>query len=189
MKPSSERHVVVGVTGSIAAYKSAELVRLLVKRGYEVSVVMTRAATQFVSELTFRTLSRRPVGLDMFPRVAEWVPDHIAFAERAAVLAIAPCTANMIAKMAHGMADDLLSGTALACTAPVVVAPAMNVMMWRNPALQANLRTLAERGARIVDCEEGDLACGYEGMGRMASPESVLAAIEECMKGRGKSKA
>jgi phosphopantothenoylcysteine decarboxylase/phosphopantothenate--cysteine ligase len=122
-------NVLLGVTGSIAAYKAAELVRLLQKRGCEVQVVMTRAATEFVSELTFRSLSRYPVHIEMFPHTEEWRPDHIALGEWPDVFAVAPCTANVIAKMAHGIADDLLSCTALGMQAPVVVAPAMNGLL------------------------------------------------------------
>lgn len=175
------KHVLLGVTGSIAAYKAAEVARLLMREGDDVSVIMTRSATHFVGELTFRTLTRRPVGVDMFPESVEWKPEHIAYAERADVLLIAPCTANVLAKLALGLADDLLSCTALACAAPVVLAPAMNVKMWDHPATQANVSTLRERGAVFVDVGSGDLACGYQGRGRMASPESVVAAVRSVL--------
>lgn len=177
----AQPRIVLGVTGSIAAYKAAELVRLMTKRGWDVSVVMTRAATQFVGELTFRTLSRKPVAVDMFAPAPTWQPEHIALADRADVLAIAPCTANVLAKLAHGIADDELTCTALACPAPLVLAPAMNVNMWNHPATQANLATLRARGAAVVEPGEGDLACGYEGKGRMAEPEQVLAAVARCL--------
>jgi phosphopantothenoylcysteine decarboxylase/phosphopantothenate--cysteine ligase len=169
--------VVLGVTGSIAAYKAAELVRLLVQAQLGVSVVMTRGATQFVSKLTFQTLSRRPVAVEMFEEPEEWVPGHISLAERAAVMVVAPCTANVIAKLAHGLADDMLTATALACPAPLLVAPAMNVRMWDHPATQANVATLRARGATILEVGTGDLACGYEGRGRMAEPAAIRDAI------------
>jgi len=171
------KEVVLGVTGSIAAYKAADVARLLMKRGVDVSVIMTEGATHFVGELTFRTLTRRPVGLDMFALKEEWKPEHISLAERADVFLLAPCTANVIAKLANGIADDLLTCTALACEAPLVVAPAMNEKMWEHPATQANVAVLRERGVAIVEVGSGDLACGYQGRGRMASPEEVVAAV------------
>jgi phosphopantothenoylcysteine decarboxylase/phosphopantothenate--cysteine ligase len=150
-------------------------------REWGVSVVMTQAATEFVTELTFRTLSQEPVGVAMFPESQEWLPEHISFADRADVMLVAPCTANVMAKIACGMADDLLSCTVLATEAPVVLAPAMNVKMWDNPATQANLCTLRERGVRIVDVGSGDLACGYQGRGRMAALDVILSTVESCL--------
>lgn len=173
--------ILLGVTGSIAAYKAAELVRLMKGRGWDVTVIMTRAATEFVGELTFRTLSQNPVYVEMFPKTSEWRPEHIALAEKADVLVLAPCTANVMAKLAHGLADDLLSCTALACAAPCVISPAMNEKMWDHPATQSNLRILRERGTRIVEVGTGDLACGYLGRGRMAALEAILAAVEESL--------
>jgi phosphopantothenoylcysteine decarboxylase/phosphopantothenate--cysteine ligase len=170
--------IVLGVTGSIAAYKAAELVRLIVGRKWEVSVVMTRAATRFVGELTFRTLSRRPVAVEMFAEQESWRPEHLSLAEWADVLVIAPCTANVMAKVAHGLADDLLSAVVLASKAPLVVAPAMNEGMWKAAATQENVRTLRARGVEIVDVGTGDLACGYLGRGRLADLDAILAAIE-----------
>ena len=166
--------ILLGVTGSIAAYKACELTRLFVKGGHDVHVIMTEAATRFVSPLTFRTLSRNPVALDMFDEPSEWAPGHISLAERADALVIAPCTANVVAKLAHGLADDMLTATALATRAPLVIAPAMNTGMWDNPATQANLATLASRGAIFVDADTGDLACGTSGKGRMADPQTVF---------------
>jgi len=166
--------ILLGVTGSIAAYKACELTRLFVTRGHEVHVIMTVAATRFVSPLTFRTLSRNPVPIDPFEDPDDWVPGHISLAERADVLVIAPCTANVIAKIAHGIADDLLTSTALATKAPLVIAPAMNTGMWDNPATQTNITTLTSRGATLVDAGTGDLACGTSGKGRMADPQDVL---------------
>ena len=168
--------VTVGVTGSIAAYKACELVRLFVKRGDDVRVVMTAAARQFVTPLTFQTLSRNPVGTDQFALPEEWRPEHIAFAEADAVV-VAPATANVIAKMAHGLADDLLTATLLATRAPVFVAPAMNDGMWANPATQANLATLRARGVKVIEPGTGPLACGTEGKGRFADPEEIFSAV------------
>jgi phosphopantothenoylcysteine synthetase/decarboxylase len=183
MTEKRQRHVVLGVTGSIAAYKAAELVRLFRKRGWGVSVIMTAAATEFVTPLTFQTLSREPVGLGLFDEKDSWHPEHLSYAERADVLVIAPCTANVIAKLAHGLADDLLTCTALATQAPVVVAPAMNHGMWRHPATRENVGTLKRRGVRIVDVETGELACGVTGQGRLASVEAVMAAVDQVLSG------
>ncbi len=171
-------HILLGITGSIAAYKAADLIRQMQKRGWEITVIMTRAATHFISPLTLQTLSRNRVYAEMFDPEAEWVPDHIALADRADLLLIAPCTANVMAKLAHGLADDLLTCTALACPAPLLIAPAMNDRMWDHPATQANRRLLEERGVRFVEPAAGDLACGREGRGRLADLEAILAAVE-----------
>ena len=168
--------VVVGVTGSIAAYKACELVRLLVKRGDEVHVVMTEHARAFVTPLTFQTLSRNPVECDMLASPQDWKPEHISLAAAADLVVVAPATANILAKMAHGIADDLLSSTLLATKAPVVVAPAMNDGMWENPATQANVSALVARGVRVVQPGTGELACGTSGTGRMAEPPEILSA-------------
>lgn len=189
MKPRKQsKSVVLGVTGSIAAYKAAELVRQMKTRGWDVSVIMTRAATEFVGELTFRTLSRNPVGVDMFDKSLEWMPDHISLADRADVLVIAPCTANVLAKLAHGIADDLLTATVLASDAPLVVAPAMNEKMWDHSATQDNVRTLKKRGVFVLDVAAGDLACGTQGKGRMADVSLIMKRIESCQRTRGKEK-
>ena len=178
----SNPHIVLGVTGSIAAYKAAELVRLMIKKDWDVAVIMTRAATRFVGELTFRTLSRQPVVVDMFQETEAWQPAHISLADLADVLVIAPCTANVMAKLAHGLADDALVATALACKAPLIIAPAMNEVMWNHPATRENLQILKSRQAVMVDVGQGDLACGVQGSGRMASLEAVLTAIEKALK-------
>lgn len=175
--------IVLGVTGSIAAYKAAELVRLMKTRGWEVFVVMTKSATEFVGELTFRTLSQQSVAIDMFLENESWRPGHISLADRADALVIAPCTANVMAKLAHGIADDMLTCTVLATRAPVVIAPAMNEKMWDHPATQENLKILQSRGVEMVDVGVGDLACGYQGRGRMADPADVLAAVERRLRG------
>jgi phosphopantothenoylcysteine decarboxylase/phosphopantothenate--cysteine ligase len=169
--------VLLGVTGSIAAYKAAELVRLFQKRGDDVKVVMTKGATEFVTELTFRTISQHPVYVEMFPRTDEWRPEHISLGEWPDVFVVAPCTANVIAKLANGIADDLLTCTALAMDAPMVVAPAMNDRMWQHPATQANIEVLKNRGVAIVSVGTGDLACGYQAKGRLADLGEVVEAV------------
>ena len=168
--------ITIGVTGSIAAYKACELVRLFVKRGDDVRVVMTAAAQRFVTPLTFQTLSRNPVGTDLFALPTDWKPEHIAFSEADAIV-VAPATANLIAKMAHGLADDLLSATLLATRAPVFIAPAMNDGMWKNPMTQANLASLRNSGITIIEPGTGSLACGTEGKGRFAEPEDICSAV------------
>lgn len=177
-KKDKPRHIVLGVTGSIAAYKAAELVRQFKTREWDVSVIMTLAATRFVKELTFLTLSQNPVLTDVFDKTESWRPTHISYAARADLLLIAPCTANVIAKLAHGIADDALTATALACTAPLMIAPAMNEKMWDHPATRANVETLQKRGAIVIDVAQGDLACGYQGRGRMAAVDVIFAAVE-----------
>lgn len=172
------RTVVLGVTGSIAAYKACELVRLFVKKGDDVHVIMTDHAKAFVTPLTFRTLSRNPVQNEMFADPLAWKPEHISLAESADVLVIAPATANILAKMAHGLADDLLSSVALAVRAPIVVAPAMNTGMYLNAATQANFQALKARGVAFVEMGDGDLACGTTGVGRMADPAAIVAAAD-----------
>ena len=169
--------IVLGVTGSIAAYKACEIVRGCVRRGWEVRVAMTPAAAQFVTPLTFQTLSRNPVGLDEFAPPAAWEPAHIGLAEWADVFVVAPCTANTFAKLAHGLACDLLSSSALATRAPRLLAPAMNTGMWDNAATQENIRLLRARGDTILEPGSGELACGTVGQGRMPEPEAVLDAI------------
>jgi phosphopantothenoylcysteine decarboxylase/phosphopantothenate--cysteine ligase len=174
--------VALGVSGGIAAYKAAELVRLLQDRGVRVQVVMTRAAQEFVRPLTFAALSGEKVITEMFagtegqPNLDSAI-EHIAVAEAIDALVIAPATANVIAKFAHGIADDFLSTLYLATTAPVVVAPAMNVNMWEHPAMQANLEVLRRRGAHVVEPGSGYLACGMTGAGRLAANERIVAAI------------
>lgn len=169
--------VLLGVTGSIAAYKACELVRLFVKSGeFEVNVLMTNSAAEFVTPLTFQTLSRNPVAINMFDEPAEWTPEHISLAERADIFIAAPCTANVLAKFCHGLADGILTSTALACRCPMLIAPAMNTGMLDNPATKNNMATLKSRGAIFVEAESGDLACGTEGRGRMAEPQAIFDA-------------
>jgi phosphopantothenoylcysteine decarboxylase len=160
--------IVLGVTGSIAAYKAAELASLLVKGGAEVHVVMTESATQFITPLTLQTLSRNAVVTSARDAQHGWKPGHIELADRANLLLIAPATANTIAELAHGMASHPLTEIALATLAPVLIAPAMNGKMWAHPATLANVATLKSRGVEFVDPAEGELACGYQGIGKLA---------------------
>ncbi|MFB6365087.1 bifunctional phosphopantothenoylcysteine decarboxylase/phosphopantothenate--cysteine ligase CoaBC [Paenibacillus elgii] len=170
--------VLLGVSGGIAAYKAAAVCSKLAQAGADVRVIMTESATQFVAPLTFQTLSRHDVIVDTFDEKDASVVSHIDLADRADVVVIAPATANVIGKIALGLADDMLSTTLLATTAPILVAPAMNVHMYAHPAVQANMQKLAERGVRFIEPGTGQLACGYVGKGRLAEPEEIVAAIE-----------
>jgi phosphopantothenoylcysteine decarboxylase / phosphopantothenate---cysteine ligase len=167
-----EKRIVVGITGGIAAYKSAELVRLLVKDGAAVRVAMTRNATKFVAPLTFEALSGNRVIWDMFDPSTDSI-GHISWGQETDLMIIAPATANFIAKMTHGIADDFLSSVALASTARMLVCPAMNTQMYLNPATQENLRLLSERGVTVMKPGEGELACHTEGPGRLPQPEEI----------------
>lgn len=172
------KNVVLGVTGGIAAYKACELTSRLRKAGAQVYVIMTKNACQFVAPLTFETLSNHPVVTDTFTRPDTWEVEHIALAKRADVFVIAPATANILAKMAHGIADDMLSTTVLATRAPVLVAPAMNTGMWENIATRENVKTLQSRGVQFIGPAGGFLACGDSGAGRMSEPKDIFDAIE-----------
>ena len=171
------KKVLLGVTGSVAAYKACELVRLFVKNGDEVTVVMTKAATEFVTPLTFQTLSRNPVFVDQFAPPVSWKPEHISLAEAADLVVVAPATANTIAKMRFGLADNLLTATLLATRAPIVIAPAMNTGMWESPVTQENIEALRKRGVLVIEPGDGELACGVKGKGRMMEPEKIFAAL------------
>jgi len=175
------KEVLLGVTGSIAAYKAVELVSRLIKLGASVNVIMTQNATQLLSPLTFQTISRNPVMVDMFAEVDEWQPGHISLADKADILVIAPATANIIAKFAHGIADDMLSTTALAVRCPILVAPAMNCRMYDNPIFQENLEILRRHDFAFVEPEYGQLACGYEGKGRLADVEKIIQKIQRLL--------
>jgi phosphopantothenoylcysteine decarboxylase/phosphopantothenate--cysteine ligase len=172
------RRVLLAVSGGIAAYKIPELVRQLKAAGHEVRCVLTRAALEFVSPLTLQTLSQQAVRSELFDPAEEGQIDHIALADWGEAVVVAPATANLLAKMATGIADDLVTTVLLATRAPVLVAPAMNVNMWRHPATQENVTRLRDRGVRLVGPESGELACGHEGVGRMAEPEAIRAALE-----------
>jgi phosphopantothenoylcysteine decarboxylase/phosphopantothenoylcysteine decarboxylase/phosphopantothenate--cysteine ligase len=173
------KRIVLGVTGSIAAHKSIDLASLLTKAGCEVRVVLTADAQRFVTPLPFKTLSRNPVITDLYDEADGWKPQHIELADTADLLLIAPATANFLAKLAHGLADDALSCIALALnpSARVLVAPAMNGKMWLHPATQANVATLKSRGVECIGPEAGLLSCGYEGIGRLGPVDGIATHV------------
>ena len=177
---NAEKNVVLGVTGSIAAYKAVDLASQLVKEGFAVNVVLTEDAQKFITALPFKTISRRPVVTDLYDEEEGWKPTHITLADAADLLVIAPATANVIAKLAHGIADDALTCIALALPVRtrVLVAPAMNGKMWIHPATQANVATLKSRGVEFVGPDEGMLSCGYEGVGRLDTIPSIVARVK-----------
>jgi len=176
--PPDTKSVVLGVTGSIAAYKSAELASLLVKQGHEVFIVMTQDATEFISPLTLQTLSKNPVTTSFFDEKENWRPGHIELADRANLLLIAPATAHIIAELAHGLAGHPLAAIALATRAPILLAPAMNGKMWEHRATQENVEKLRECGVEFIGPEEGMLACGYEGLGRLWKVNDIAFRAE-----------
>jgi phosphopantothenoylcysteine decarboxylase/phosphopantothenate--cysteine ligase len=174
---SEAKRILLGVSGGIAAYKAAELVRLLRKEGAEVRVAMTRGAAQFVTPLTFQALSGNPVHTDLLDAESESAMDHISLARWADLIVIAPATANLIAKLSHGLADDLLTTLYLAATCPVYLAPAMNQAMWAKPATQENVALLKRHGVRLIGPVQGGQACGETGFGRMSEPQDICAAL------------
>jgi phosphopantothenoylcysteine decarboxylase/phosphopantothenate--cysteine ligase len=179
--------IALGVSGGIAAYKAAEIVRGLKRGGAEVHVLMTPNAQRFITPLTLETLSGHRVLTDPWERGEGSDIQHITLARGLDLLVVAPATADVLAKMAHGLAEDFLTTFHLAVTAPVLVAPAMNVWMWEHPATRANLKTLRDRGVGVVDPVAGELACGEEGIGRMAEPETIVAAIFERLKKKART--
>ncbi len=180
---SGTRNIVLGVCGSIAAHKAADVASRLAKAGAAVSVVMTADAQKFITPLPFKTLSRRPVVTDLYDEEEGWKPTHVRLADEADVLLIAPATANVLAKLAHGLADDALTCIALALNvqAKVLIAPAMNGKMWAHPATQANVAVLRGRGAEFIGPEEGMLSCGYEGLGRLWNVDGIAARALELL--------
>jgi phosphopantothenoylcysteine synthetase/decarboxylase len=181
---SEGKNIILGVTGSIAAYKAAELTSLLTKQGCDVRVVLTADALRFITAVSFKTLSRHPVVTDLYDEVEDWQPTHIKLADEADLLLIAPATANTIAKLALGLANDALSCVALALNpqAKTLVAPAMNGKMWLHPATQQNVATLKSRGVEFIGPEEGMLSCGYEGLGRLWPVERVAERVLELLR-------
>lgn len=177
MSEFQDRELLVGVTGGIAAYKTADLVSKLVQAGARVTVVMTEAATQFVGPTTFEALTGRPVYREMFSPVEHHQGEHIGLARRAELYVVAPATADFIARVAHGLAGDLVSTLALTVTCPVLLAPAMNTEMWNKRPTQRNLRQVEADGLQIVQPGTGWLSCGQTGPGRMAEPAAILEAI------------
>jgi phosphopantothenoylcysteine synthetase/decarboxylase len=176
-----KKNIVLGVGGSIACYKAADLTSRLAQDAFEVHVVMTRWATEFVAPLTFQTLSRHPVTTGIFDEKESWHPGHIALADSADLFLIAPATAMTIAKLACGIADDALTSFALASQAPLLIAPAMNGKMWMHAATQENVARLKSRGAHFIGPEEGLLACGYEGIGRLWETIGILEEAEKIL--------
>lgn len=177
----SGKHVVLGVTGGIAAYKACEVVSRLRKLGAGVDVIMTANATRLVAPLTFETLSGAPVSVDTFERTGAWDVRHISLAQKADLMLVAPATANLMAKLAHGIADDMLTTTLLATRAPIALAPAMNTGMWTAAVTQENLRILLERGVQMIGPGSGRLACGDTGEGRMSEPADIVAAAQKLL--------
>ena len=179
--PLSGRRLVVGVTGSIAAYKAAEVVSQIVQRGADVHIVMTRSATHFVGPLTFQTIARTRVMVDPFDLENVLDATHVSLTDEADLLLVAPATANVLAKIAHGIADDMLTSLVLAVACPILVAPAMNDRMWKHETVQENLRILRKRGVRCIEPESGFLACGTYAVGRLADPARLFLEIEKCI--------
>ncbi len=173
--------ILVGVTGSIAAYKAAELVRCMQKKSWDVWVVMTACATQYIGPLTFRALTGHPVACGAFADQDPETYTHLGLSEDAAAMVVAPCSAHTLARLAHGFADDMLSCTALALEAPLLVAPAMNTRMWMHSAVQSNVATLQARGVTLIEPGAGELACGEHGAGRLAEIADIVAAVEACL--------
>ncbi len=173
------KYILLGVTGSIAAYQAADLIGLLKQQMANVRVVMTRAATQFITPLTLEVISGNPASVEMFGSPSIGAVEHIALGTGADLLIIAPATANIIGKMANGIADDMLSTTALAVTCPILIAPAMNERMWLHPIVQTNVRRLKDHGVRFVGPEYGAMACGGEGLGRLARLDAIVRAASE----------
>jgi phosphopantothenoylcysteine decarboxylase len=177
-KLKADKTVVLGVTGSIAAYKSAELTSLLVKQKHNVFVVMTNDAVEFITPLTLQTLSKNPVATSFYNEKENWRPGHIELADSADLLLVAPATANVIAELAHGLANHPLTAIALATRAPLLIAPAMNGKMWEHPATQENVEKLKTRGVEFIGPEAGMLACGYEGVGRLWKVDDIAFRAE-----------
>lgn len=173
--------IILGVTGSIAAYKAADLTSMLVKDGATVRVVMTEAATNIITPITLQTLSKNPVSVDIWAEENGWQPNHIELADSADVFAVVPATANTIARFAHGLAPNLLCNIYLATRAKVLIAPAMNCHMLEHPATVENINILQQRGATILDTQEGMLACGYEGKGKLAPVNDIFEAIKRLL--------
>ena len=180
-----DRRIVLGVTGSIACYKVADLASKLTQTGALVDVILTESAQRFISPLTFRAVTGRAVFTDMYDPQSELAEEHVALARAADALVIAPASATTIARLAHGMADDMVTLTALATTAPVLVAPAMDAQMWAHPATQANVATISERGVRIIGPAEGRLASGHTGPGRLVETETIIGALRQALGAAG----
>lgn len=180
MKKNKE--ILIGVTGGISAYKACELIRILRKKGYGLRAALTRNASKFVTPLTFRTLTAKPVAMDMFEADMSWEPEHIALADAVDLIAVVPATANFIAKLANGHCDEIISCVITATKANVVIAPAMNDNMYKHPTVKQNLNKLKSFGYTIIDPVEGELACGRVGVGHLAPIEIIAGQIEKLLK-------
>ncbi len=180
------KEIILGVTGSIAAYKSADIVSRLKEKGAKVTVVMTAPATHFISPLSLETISQNKVYISLFPDEREWDPAHISLSKKADLILIAPATANIIGKLSSGLADDLLTTTVMAAKVPVIIAPAMNANMYDNPILQENLGRLKGLGYRVIKPEYGLLACGKKGKGRLANTDTILKEVKNALEKRRK---
>ena len=178
MKALKDKKILLGVGGGIAAYKACELVRRLSEQGADVHVILTKAAQKFVTALSFQSLSQNPVHSDLFDLTEESEMSHIKLADEADLMLIAPATADLLAKLAHGHADDLLTTAVLVTRAPLFFAPSMNVNMWEKAIVQQNIQTLQSRGYHMVEPAEGYLACGWEGKGRLAEVETIVEALK-----------
>lgn len=176
------KHVLLGITGSIAAYKAADIASQLVKQGCKVTCILTKEAQEFITPLTLQVLSKEPVVTDLFDEKESWRPTHIQLADSADLLLISPATANVLASMAHGFANDALTSIALATRAPILIAPAMNGKMWAHPATQQNVAALTGRGCGFIGPDEGMLACGYEGPGRLWPVDGIIEAALAMLK-------
>ena len=172
-----QRSIILGITGSIAAYKACDIVSLLTKKGHSVIVLLTKEAQEFVTPLTLQTLSRNKVITDMFALPETWSPVHTSLADAADIILIAPATAHAIGKLAHGLCDDIISCVVLAARAPVVIAPAMNEVMYQQPAVQENVALLKKRGYIFVGPVKGRLACGHEAIGHIAEPAAIVSEV------------
>lgn len=182
MKNKKKKEIVIGVTAGISAYKTPEIVRALVKKNYGVSVLMTKEATNFIGPLTFKVLTNRPVIVDMFSDDIPWDPCHVSLAERADLVVVVPATACIIAKLANGLCDDIISCVIMATKAKVIICPAMNDNMYNHPILQENLKKLKSFGYKIISPIEGELACGRYGIGHLAELDKIINSIEKALK-------
>lgn len=188
MSEPPSKTILLGISGSIAAYKAADLASGLRKLGHNVFAVMTRHATEFIAPLTLQTLTRNPVTLSVFDEKESWHPGHIALADRADLLVVAPASANVLAKLSWGLADDALSTIALASRAPVLIAPAMNGKMWLHPATQENVTRLRARGVEFIGPAQGMLACGYEGIGRLWEVGEIIQRADTMLRANDREK-
>jgi phosphopantothenoylcysteine decarboxylase/phosphopantothenate--cysteine ligase len=179
----AKKEVILGVTGSIAAYRACDIVNGLRKSGFSVTVIMTKEAKEFVSPLTFQTLSHNKVYYEMFEAPFEWNPIHTSLADKACLILIAPACANIIGKLANGICDDLLTCVIMASSAKVIIAPAMNEKMYANPAVQENIGKLKRRGMIMVGPVKGPLACGHEGVGHIAATDKIVSEVKRSLKG------